>query len=144
MTETRNAIFPTIEKNITIAQQKQKQQYLKRTGGAKFTFKNGDTVLWRNMLQKTSKGHKMEDQWMGPYTTEEVDLEKGTCKLRAKSGTLLQRKLTSKISNCIESSPHHKHLKMMQYNNLPHQQLNRVAKLYKEPFHQQVRRVEQL
>ena len=96
MTETRNAIFPAIEKNITIAQQKQTQQYLKRTGGAKFTFKNGDTVLRRNMLQKTSKGHKMEDQWMGPYTTEEVDLEKGTCKLRAKSGKLLQRKINLK------------------------------------------------
>ena len=96
MTEIRDAIFPKIERNIDVAQQKQKQQYLKRTGGLKFTFSNGDTVLRRNMLQKTSKGHKMEDQWIGPYSVEQLDVAKGTCKLRAKDGKLLQRKINLK------------------------------------------------
>ena len=96
MTEIRDAVFPKIERNIDVAQQKQKQQYLKRKGGLKFTFNNGDTVLRRNMLQKTSKGHKMEDQWIGPYTVEGLDLVKGTCQLRAKDGRLLQRKINLK------------------------------------------------
>ena len=96
MTEIRDAVFPKIERNIDVAQQKQKQQYLKRTGGLKFTFNNGDTVLRRNMLQKTSKGHKMEDQWIGPYTVEGLDLVKGTCQLRAKDRRLLQRKINLK------------------------------------------------
>ena len=96
MTKIRDAIFPKIERNIDFAQQKQKQQYLKRTGGLKFTFNNGDTVLRRNMLQKTSKGHKMEDQWLGPCTVEGLDLVSGTCKLRAKDGKLLQRKINLK------------------------------------------------
>ena len=96
MTKIRDAIFPKIERNINFAQQKQKQQYLKRTGGLKFTFNNGDAVLRRNMLQKTSKGHKMEDQWLGPCTVEGLDLVNGTCKLRAKDGKLLQRKINLK------------------------------------------------
>lgn len=96
MTEIRDAVFPKIERNIDVAQQKQKQQYLKRTGGLKFTFNNGDNVLRGNMLQKTSKGHKMEDQWIGPYTVEGLDLVKRTCQLRAKDGRLLQRKINLK------------------------------------------------
>lgn len=107
MTEIRDAVVPKIERNIDVAQQKQKQQYLKRTGGLKFTFNNGDTILQRNMLQKTSKGHKMEDQWIGSYTVEGLDLVKGTCQLHAKDGRLLERKINL---NCIGSSPRHKHL----------------------------------
>lgn len=48
------------------------------------------------MLQKTSKGHKIEDQWIGPYSVKELDLVKGTCKLRTKDGKLLQRKINLK------------------------------------------------
>ena len=92
MTDARNTIFPKIEKNITIAQQKQQQQYQRRTGGFNFRFKSGDTVLRRNMLQKASKGHKMEDQWIGPYTIEEEDIKHGTCKLRGGNGKHLQKK----------------------------------------------------
>ena len=99
MTKIRDAIFPKIERNIDFAQHKEKQQYLERTGGLKFTFNNGDTVLRRNMLQKTSKGHKMEDQWLGPCTVEGLDLVNGTCKLRAKDGKLLQRKINLKDLN---------------------------------------------
>ena len=44
------------------------------------------------MLQKTSKGYKMEDQWIRPNTEEGLDLAKGTCKLRAKDGKLTSKK----------------------------------------------------
>ena len=121
--EIRDATFPKFERNIDVARQKQKEQYLNRTGGLKFTFKNGGTVLRRNMLQKTSKGQKMEDQWIEPYTVEGLDLVKGTCKLRAKDGKLLQKKkLILKTLNCIDSSPRHKHLQIMLYDR--HPQLN--------------------
>ena len=38
----------------------------------------------------------MEDQWIGPYTVEGLDLVKGTCQLRAKDGRLIQRKINLK------------------------------------------------
>ena len=91
MTATRDALFPKVQGNIEAAQEKQKKEFLKRKGGFQCTFQNGDAVLRCNMLQKTKKGHKMEDQWTGPYTIEEVDLQKGTCRLRGKSGEKLRR-----------------------------------------------------
>ena len=42
---TRDALFPKVEQNIKSAQEKIKQQYLKRKGGFDCSFKNGDTVL---------------------------------------------------------------------------------------------------
>jgi hypothetical protein len=33
------------------------------------------------MLQKTKKGHKMQDHWLGPYLAANVDNEKGVCYL---------------------------------------------------------------
>ena len=91
MTATRDALFPKVQGNIEAAQEKQKKQFLKRKGGFHCTFQNGDAVLRHNMLQKTKKGHKMEDQWTDPYTIEENDLQKGTCRLRGKSGEKLRR-----------------------------------------------------
>ena len=41
----------------------------------------------------------MEDQWLGPCTVEGLDLVNGTCKLRAKDGKLLQRKINLKDLN---------------------------------------------
>lgn len=96
MSKTRDALFPKIENNIKIVQEKQKQQHLKRKGGLDYSYKNGDLVLRRNMLQKTTKGHKMEDQWTGPYTIEDVNLKAGTCKLRGGKSTLLKRKVNLK------------------------------------------------
>ena len=66
------------------------------------------------MLQKTKKGHKMEDQWTGPYTVEEVDLHKGTCRLRGKSGDKLRRIVNMKdLKAYTGSNPqlsrHHNH-----------------------------------
>ena len=86
--ENRDALFPKVEQNIKVAQEKQQKQYLKRKG-FDYSFKNGDAVLRRNMLQKTKQGHKMEDQWIGPYILDEVDLKTGTCKLRRRNGELL-------------------------------------------------------
>ena len=99
MSATRDALFPKVEKNTKAAQEKQKQQYLKRKGCFDCSFKNGDTVLRRNMLEKTKKGHKMEGHWNGPYTAEELDLKKGTCRLRGKHGTLLQRRVN--VKECL-------------------------------------------
>ena len=88
MCENRDALFPKVEQNIKVAQEKQQKQYLKRKG-FDYSFKNGDAVLRRNMLQKTKQGHKMEDQWIGPYILDEVDLKTGTCKLLRRNGELL-------------------------------------------------------
>ena len=76
MSATRDAPCPKVQGNIEAAQEKQKKQFLKGKEGFHCTFKNSDAVLHRNMLQKIKKGHKMEDQWTGPYTIEEVDLQK--------------------------------------------------------------------
>ena len=74
MTATRDTLFPKVQGNIEAAQEKQNKQFLKRKGDLDCTFQNG--VLRRNMLQKTKKGHKIEDQWTGSYTIEEVDLQR--------------------------------------------------------------------
>ncbi|XP_068678632.1 uncharacterized protein [Montipora foliosa] len=109
MSETRDVLFPKVLQNIEAAQEKQKQQYLRRKGKFDCIFKNGDTVLRRNMLQKTKKGHKMEDQWIGPYTVEELDSKKGTCRLRGKNGELLRRKINVKDLKMyrVQSTPQH-------------------------------------
>ena len=53
MATTRNVLFAKVERSITIAQGKQKRQYQKRKGELKKSFKKGDVVLRRNMLQKS-------------------------------------------------------------------------------------------
>ena len=42
----------------------------------------GDLVLRRNMLQKTKKGYKMQDQWLGSYIAVNIKNEKGICYLK--------------------------------------------------------------
>ena len=54
MATTRNVLFAKVERSITIAQGKQKRQYQKRKGELKKSFKKGDVVLRRNMLQKSN------------------------------------------------------------------------------------------
>ncbi len=63
-------IFKTADERIKLAQQKQKEQYKKRKGIVEYNFKIGNKVLRRNMLQKTRKGNKGEDRWLGPYVIE--------------------------------------------------------------------------
>ena len=53
MATTRNVLFPKVERSITIALGKQKKQYQKRKGELKKSFKKGDVMLRRNMLQKS-------------------------------------------------------------------------------------------
>ena len=77
----KDALFPVVDSNIQKAQEKQKIQYQNKKGLPVCQFKAGDDVLLRNMLQKTKKGHKLEDQWLGPYTVTEVIADKGVCKL---------------------------------------------------------------
>ena len=53
MATTRNVLFPKVERSITIALGKQKKQYQKRKRELKKSFKKGDVMLRRNMLQKS-------------------------------------------------------------------------------------------
>ena len=77
----KDTLFPLVESNIQKAQEKQKEQYQKKKGQPVCQFKAGDAVLLRNMLQKTKKGHKLEDLWLGPYEISEIKADKGVCKL---------------------------------------------------------------
>ncbi len=69
--EKQSSIFGTADIRIKESQEKQKENYLKRMGITKCNFKNGEMVLRRNTKQKTSKGSKQEDRWLGPYTIAE-------------------------------------------------------------------------
>ena len=48
MPKTRNVLFSKVQRNITIAQGKQKRQYQKRKGGMNKSFKKGDVVRRHN------------------------------------------------------------------------------------------------
>ncbi|XP_046841850.1 uncharacterized protein LOC124435962, partial [Xenia sp. Carnegie-2017] len=81
MSQMRDNIFPIVDSNIKKAQEKQQAQYQKKRGKHVCQFKDGDTVLLHNMRQKTKKGHKLEDQWNGPYKVMEADVYRGVCTL---------------------------------------------------------------
>ena len=87
----QKSIFSKTDQNIKGAQEKQKQQYAKRKGMAEYDFKIGDKVLRRNMQQKTRKGKKMEDRWLGPYII--VEITKTSCLLKNKSGKILKQRI---------------------------------------------------
>ena len=59
--------YPVAKANIDSSQEKQKEQYKKEKGIWRINFQVGDVVLRMNMLQRSKKGHKMEDSWLGPY-----------------------------------------------------------------------------
>ena len=81
LSELREKIFASANKNIEASQKKQKEQYKKRKGlGEDRHIKEGDLVLRLNMLKRTKKGHKREDTWRGPYKVPEVT-EHGCCRL---------------------------------------------------------------
>jgi len=89
--EKQKSIFGKTDKAIKAAQVKQKQQYAQQTGIVKYGFKIGDKVLRRNMQQKTKKGKKMEDRWLGPYVI--VEITTTSCLLQNKSGTILKHRI---------------------------------------------------
>ena len=97
MQKIQQEIFPQTVSNIEKAQEKQKAQYLKRKGISEIRIRDGDLVLRRNMLQKTKKGYKMQDQWLGPYMAVNVDNEKGVCYLKdPKNGMQLKQQTSLK------------------------------------------------
>ena len=96
MVKLQENLFPQVLKNIEIAQEKQKIQYRnKRAVSSCWSIKDSDLVL-RNMPQKTKMGHKMEDNWLGPYTILDVNRENGSCKLKDKAGKVLKNKISLK------------------------------------------------
>ena len=93
LSRVREKIFPAASKNIESSQSKQKDQYHKRKGLQKKGICVGDTVLRLNMLKRTKKGHKMEDNWHGPYKVLKIT-DHGCCHLRCiKTDTDLKRKV---------------------------------------------------
>ena len=49
------------------------------------------------MLQKTKKGYKTQDRWLGPYMAVKVDHERSICYLKdLKSGMELKQQITLK------------------------------------------------
>lgn len=96
MSNIRDALFPVVDANIKAAQKKQQEQYIKKRGHPVCPFKVGDQVLQRNMIQKTKKGHKFEDQWLGPYRITELNAEKGTCRLSKEAGKNLVKVVSIK------------------------------------------------
>ncbi len=84
-------IFKTADERIKLAQQKQKEQYKKRKGIVEYNFKIGNKVLRRNMLQKTRKGNKGEDRWLGPYV---IELTTTSAILRNEHGKTLKRRVS--------------------------------------------------
>lgn len=89
--EKQKAIFPKVDNNIKVAQEKQKAQYARRKGIVEYSFKIGDKVLRRNMQQKTRKGKKMEDRWLGPDVI--VEISKTSCLLKNQSGKILKQRV---------------------------------------------------
>ena len=86
MATTRNVLFPKVERSITIAQGKQKKQYQKRKGELKKSFKKGDVMLRRNMLQKSKHLTQLRKFYF----------ENRTRQLRGQDGKILKRKTNLK------------------------------------------------
>ena len=98
--EKQKSIFTKVDANIKSAQEKQKKQYAERKGITEYGFKIGDKVLRRNMQQKTRKGKKMEDRWLGPYIIVEVTKTSGI--LKNSSGKILKQRI-----NLSQLKPYH-------------------------------------
>ena len=96
-------VFEVADERIKTSQIKQKEQYLKRKGLITYDFKVGDKVLRRNMKQKTRKGYKSEDRWLGPYII--IELTKTTCCLKNYKSS---KQLKTKVS-INQLKPYHQH-----------------------------------
>ena len=93
LTSVRETSFPAAEQNIIASQKRQKEQHKRRKNVHKASFKVGDLVLRMNMKQRTRKGCKLEDRWLGPYRVSEVT-PYGCCKLVChKTGVALKTKV---------------------------------------------------
>ena len=106
--QKQQQIFKAADERIVEAQKKQKEQYKKRKGIIDYQFKEGDKVLRRNMKQKTLKGSKHEDRWLGPYTI--VELSKTTCRLTNALGKILKARINLSQLKPYLSPLEHKHI----------------------------------
>lgn len=86
--EKQQAIFKIADEKIKASQIKQKKQYKKRKGVIDHKLAQGMKVLRRNMKQKTRKGSKKDDRWLGPYTI--VSLGKTAARLKNRHGSCLK------------------------------------------------------
>ena len=89
--EKQKSVFFKADTSIKVAQEQQKKQYAQRKGITEYSFKIRDKVLRRNMQQKTRKGKKLEDRWLGPYTI--VEVTKTSCLLKNASGKVLKQRI---------------------------------------------------
>lgn len=106
----QQSLFKVAEENISKAQKKQIEQYRMKNKLSIQRFTKGSKVLRRNMKQKTKKGHKSEDRWLGPYMIS--DITNTTCQLVNMSGHTLktrvnlnQLKLYHETSETCELKP---------------------------------------
>ena len=102
--QKQQTIFRIADERIKESQKKQKEQYKKRKGLISYAFKEGSKVLRRNMKQKTRKGSKNEDRWLGPYSI--VDLSKTSCHLINKSGKKLKGRINLNQLKLYHSATH--------------------------------------
>ncbi|PFX30308.1 Retrovirus-related Pol polyprotein [Stylophora pistillata] len=79
MMSMRNQVKAQAIQNIEKAQERQKKSYDAKHQPLKF--KEGDTVLLKNIRNEARKGGKLERAWSGPYTISKV-LPKSLHKLR--------------------------------------------------------------
>ena len=92
MMSIRNQVKAQAIQNIEKAQERQKKSYNAKHQPLKF--KEGDTVLLKNVRNEARKGVKLERAWSGPYTISKV-LPKGLHKLRKEDGTELKASVNS-------------------------------------------------
>ena len=95
LNKLKKNIYKQASENIERTQERQGNFYNKKRM-RQCLLKDGDLVLRRNMLQKTKKGHKMEDKWLGPYTIANLDVTKGLCNLKSQKGQILKNKVNIK------------------------------------------------
>ena len=85
LVELRKEIDPLVKKNVADAQERQKMQYDARHQQG--SYKEGESVLVKNMKKVSKKGDKMEQNWLGPYEIAEC-VGKNSYRLRRNGKTL--------------------------------------------------------
>lgn len=87
----KETVFKEVDRNITLAQARQKRNYDRQH--AALTFSVGDEVLKKNLKNKHRMGGKLDAKWLGPYVVAGIT-DYGSYELRcAKSGKLLKQRV---------------------------------------------------
>ncbi len=81
-----------VEENIALSQKKMTEAFAKRVQKKyrNVEFKEGDEVLLLNMRKRSRKGGRMEADYTGPYTIEEISGKTAT--LQTPQGVCLKTK----------------------------------------------------